>query len=280
MFFCVITTSAFAEGMKNEKVVFLKEEITDMKEIDNRLQLGITDDPSMEANLDFEDTIIIDNNGKKSKLVSDTVKITSQKIKEKVNKNGDIITDYIAYVVADIKEIPISKNESNINITNGPVAFISPSSFMSYLAFSGTQEEYDNDSSISTKTYIRIEYSGNSFSRNNVSYDLYKFTSVWGKVVIMDSQVTVTKLVISNTSYGDYYSDINAYNWVGRSSLSKTGTRISPASGSYYSITPINYYINTSCGGTGISYNKASATSYMTRGASSWTFKISITKIN
>ncbi|WP_073338587.1 hypothetical protein [Clostridium grantii] len=266
--------------MKNEKVVFLKEEITDMKEIDNRLQLGITDDPSMEANLDFEDTIIIDNNGKKSKLVSDTVKITSQKIKEKVNKNGDIITDYIAYVVADIKEIPISKNESNINITNGPVAFISPSSFMSYLAFSGTQEEYDNDSSISTKTYIRIEYSGNSFSRNNVSYDLYKFTSVWGKVVIMDSQVTVTKLVISNTSYGDYYSDINAYNWVGRSSLSKTGTRISPASGSYYSITPINYYINTSCGGTGISYNKASATSYMTRGASSWTFKISITKIN
>lgn len=266
--FCLVFSSSiptFAKNLGNEKITFSTNEITDMKVINSRLKSGITEDDNVKGNISFGNDIISGGNGQKLKLVSDNVKVTSQKVKETVNENGDKTIDYVAYVLADVHAVPLSNNTPTVSALSSG---------------GGTEEPYGYDDSYSIQTFIKVTYQYNYFIRNTVEYNLFKFTGVSSKVVRLDSSVSLTKLVLKNSANGSYYSDSNANYFVGRGSLSSTKTFNYPSSGSYYSITPINYYYNTACGGTGVAFIRADATTYCARGGSPWNYTVSLVKTN
>ena len=260
----IVVIPAFAGENKKEKVVFSADEIIDMKEIEKRLSLGISDDPSFKGDVILNNEIVTNEKGEKLKIVPTSIKATSQKVKETINENGLKKTEYVGYIMAETSAVPISKETT-----------VSP-----MVIGSETVERGEYDTTYSTRTWVKVSYEYNSFLRTPYVYELYKFNSVYGKVDRLDSLVALNKLVVKNNAFGDYYSDIWANNLVGRGGLSTSRTVNYPTSGVYYSVTPVNYYWNTACGGSGISFIRADVTSYNSRGTSSWTKTVTINITN
>lgn len=253
---CIIIPTpiqAFAKEVSNEKTTFAAEEITDLNVIHSRLISGITDDKSnnLKTTINFNDTSLYNGNEKKSILANENVKVTSQKVKESVNQEtGNTTTDYVAYVSAEVSPMAIS---------------------------GGTLNPYDGDDSNSTLTYIKVTYRHNSFVRSNIVYELYKFDAIAADAINLgDSQVTVNKLVVTNEGSGNYYTDIDANNFVDRTYLTRTNTFTMPTDRTYYSIIPLNCFFNVYCGGSGVSYDWARSTTFCSRGGSSWNYSVTV----
>lgn len=96
----------------------------------------------------------------------------------------------------------------------------------------------------------------------------------------LDPSITLSQLRVSNSANGYYFSDSSANNWVGRGALTTGKAFSSPSSSTYYSITPLSYYFNTACGGTGVAFIRAEATAYVSRVGTSWNYKVSLNKTN
>lgn len=143
----------------------------------------------------------------------------------------------------------------------------------------GTEETFQTDSSSSTRVYIKIIYENNIFQRGSTDYNMYKFTSISGKVVRLDSSVQLVKLEINEAGQGPYYNDIYASTLIGRGNLYASAVSNYPSNDVYYLIpTVIPYYFNVDCGGTSTAYLKAYSTGYFTRAGTSWNYTVTILK--
>lgn len=239
------TVVSFAQT-NSKKVVFSSKEITDINEINNRLNNNITDDHHLNAASTLSKDTIQDEKGNIFKLIPGTVKVTSQKTEATLNEDGSTTSNYTAYAKANTEIVPFTSGQT-------------------------TNTSSVTDNSSSSTVYLKVTYETDNFSQGGSDFDLCKFDAVSSEVKILDSTVSLTKLTIRNNLQGAYYTDSSATNYVTTAALSSGTTTLTyPNGGTYYNITPLSYYVNTASG-VGSAFERADAVAYCTRGGSSWT---------
>lgn len=245
----LLLNTGFVSAKSNEnteKVVFETKEITDEKILQDRMEKDITDDKEFKADCTLDKESLFDSDGKEYTLKLKSIKATSQKIKETVKANGDSLSEYSAFINAEISVTPTS------------------------LSGGGTDELWDYDGSgYNAKLYVRVTYLSGTLD----TYPLYKITGLSGKLEKLDSSISLTKIDITQQCRGIKYTAIDKSGYVGPDTYDATSSSSYPSNNTYYNHTNLSsYYWNLADGST--NYVKGITKGYFSRSGSTWTASV------
>lgn len=236
---CVIN----AQSQNNEyKVLFQTKKITDMNQIEERMNKGITDDKEFKVSCVLSTTITGGN--KDLSVEVSSVKATSQKIMEMENGNGDIVTEYSANIIANLS--PLSEG-------------------------GGTEEpwQYDDPIGCNAKVYVNVTYLTGTLD----GFPLYKITTLKGKLEKLDSSISLSRIDITEQAFGTQYTSVSSSGRVGSGQYNITATANSPSNNTYYYNNNLSPYYWNMADGT-VTYLKGITTGYFARAGSSWSAQV------
>jgi len=250
----------FASTSPDEKVIFNVQEIQDWNDLEQRMDNGVTDDSSVKVDGTISDEIYTDDKGRQFKAIVSDKKITSQKVKTVKTKEGKIVNSYVANAIVETRLDPLNVGGN-------------------LMAISGSDNDIDYNYYTLGTAYVTLYYQVElNVSFEGMTVNMFKPTSVKGKVVRADSQIVFDNIRVKILGNGDYYSDSFAQNYVGYGTKTDSVYSSTVSVGSYYTKTASNtkYWWPIYAGAYSDTL-EGSTTSQMHRGGTYWDLDARVT---
>ncbi len=208
-----------ASTSTNEEVVFKAQEIKNWKDLEERMDKGITDDSAVQVRGTISEEIYTDEKGRQFKAIICNKKITSQKIMAVKTKEGKTENSYVANALVEARLEPIK--------ANGNLRSISDS-------YDGDDYSHYTLGTAHVTLYYQMEP---DVDVDGYSVNMFRPTSVSGIINRADSQIVFDDIRVQIQGVGDYYSDSQGQNYVGFDSKVDSVYDSMPDVGSYYTKT-------------------------------------------